>query len=80
MWSIASNAATAGLRAEALVRCDRARDRVELAIATLGAIDAECVWRSRAVDALREQLKARLDELRELRHRLDDAAATLREG
>lgn len=64
MLSIApATAPGSWMLAEALLRCDSAREHVEGAIAALGALDADCVWRARAIDLLRARLVQRSDEL-----------------
>ena len=51
------------LFAEALQRCDSARDRVERAIVDLRAIDADCTWKAKGVQFLKAGLDQRTREL-----------------
>jgi len=71
------NPAGSWLLAEALLRCDSARERIEATAAALRAVDAECVWRARAIDRLREGLGRQEQELTGLLARVGDVAASL---
>lgn len=58
-----ATAADPWLLAEALQRCDSARDRVEQAIVDLRSIDADCTWKARGVEFLKAGLEQRTREL-----------------
>ncbi|MGN8027409.1 hypothetical protein [Microbacterium sp. 22242] len=68
------------LRAEALLRCDSARERIERTIVDLRAIDDGCGWRAKAVDLLRAELERRREELLIALDRVGSIEAALREG
>ena len=65
MFTIAPAATAEGswLLAEALQRCDSARERVERAIVDLRSIDADCTWKARGVEFLKVGLEQRTREL-----------------
>ncbi|SDL71991.1 hypothetical protein [Microbacterium azadirachtae] len=63
--------------AEALRRCDSARERLEVARAGLRALDDDMPWRSRAITVLRAQFADREQELREVLSGLCDVEAVL---
>lgn len=63
--------------AEALRRCDSARERLEVARDGLRALEDDMPWRSRAITALRAQFADREHELREVLSGLCDVEAVL---
>lgn len=71
------NPAGSWLLAEALLRCDSARERIEATAAALRAVDAECVWRARAIDRLREGVGRQEQELNGLLAQVGYLAASL---
>lgn len=63
--------------AEALRRCDSARERLEAAAAGLRGLEGDMPWRSRAITVLRAQFADREQELREALSGLRDVEAVL---
>ena len=66
--------------AEALLRCERARERIEAAVVALRAIEADCGWRSRSVDFLQRELEAQRQALGVARESLPSIEAALQAG
>ncbi|MDQ4214888.1 hypothetical protein [Microbacterium capsulatum] len=80
MFTFADTAQGSWALAEALMRCDRARDRIEGVIASLRTIEAECPWRARAIDLLRGELARQAQELQRILDELGAVESALRAG
>ncbi len=78
MYAIAPEVQGSWSVVEALACCGRARERLDLTIATLHAIDDECTWRARIVDFLHRELGAQQRALVEVRDQLGFVESALR--
>ncbi|MDR2321412.1 MAG: hypothetical protein LBE60_07175 [Microbacterium sp.] len=68
------------LLAEALLRCESARERLEAAAVALQAIEAGCGWRARSVAFLQRELDVQGRALAAARASLPSIEAALRAG
>ncbi|MBS1699547.1 MAG: hypothetical protein JST25_14220 [Actinobacteria bacterium] len=68
------------LLADALGRCDSARERLDRALADLRALAADCGWRARAIDRLLERCAEQQGELVGVLDQLASLEAGLRAG
>ncbi|OZB50945.1 hypothetical protein [Microbacterium sp. 13-71-7] len=81
MITIAPAAAPGSWRlAEALLRCESARERIEATVAVLRAIDADCGWRSRSVEFVQRELEAQRRALAAAQESLPSIESALRVG
>lgn len=81
MLTIAPDSAQGSwLLSEALLRCDRARERIERTIADLRAIDEGCVWQARAIDFVHSELERRRDDLLAALVQVDSIESALQRG
>lgn len=79
MITIAPDAGPGSWRlAEALLRCESARERIEAAVVALRAIEADCGWRSKSVEFVQRELDAQRRALAVAGESLPSIASALR--
>ncbi|MBS1673570.1 MAG: hypothetical protein JSS74_06360 [Actinobacteria bacterium] len=78
MYSIAPQSSPGSWQvADALSRCDSARERVEIAVAGLRALEDGMHWQARAIAPLRAQLAEHARELNLVHNQLGAVASAL---
>lgn len=81
MFAIAPTTAEGSwMLAEALLRCDRARERIDRALADLRALPVDCAWRASAVELMLERCAAQQGELVGALDQLETVESALRVG
>jgi len=66
--------------AEAMLRCDRARERLDRALADLRALAVDCAWKARAIELMLERCAAQQRELVGVLDQLESIQSGLRVG